>query len=326
MKKLYRLAITTTSLSLVCSLLPSIVHAEAWPSRTIAIVVPFPAGGITDNVARTLADKLRKSLAQPVVVDNRAGAATIVGTTYVARAKPDGYTFGLVANSFTINPSLRSKMAFDSRKDLIPVSHLVYSQHLLVAHPSAPAKTVADLVAYAKKHPGELSFASPGAGTSPHLAIEMLKAQAGVDLRHVPYQGLAPALNDQLGGHIPYQFANVSDVMPHVKAGKLVAVALASYARMDSAGDVPTFNELGFNDFTSNSWFGVVAPAGTPANIVQKMSKALNDGLNDPDVKKRMTEAGLVTIGSTPERFGEYLDAEFRKAEALIKASGVKLD
>lgn len=325
MKKPCSLGIAATLLGFVC-LLPAVVHAQAWPSRAITIVVPFPAGGITDNVARSVGEKLQKSLAQPVIIENRAGAATMVGTNHVARAKPDGYTFGLVSNSFTINPSLRGKMSFDSRKDLIPVSHLVYSQHLLVAHPSAPAKTVGDLVAYARKHPGELSFASPGTGTSPHLAIEMLKAQAGVDVRHVPYQGLAPALNDQLGGHIPYQFANVPDAMPHVRSGKLVAVALASDARMDAAGEVPTFNELGFNHFTSNSWFGVVAPAGTPADIVQKMSQALRDGLNDAEVKKKMAEAGLVTIGSTPEQFGKHLNAEFNKAQTLIKASGVKLD
>jgi len=209
---------------------------------------------------------------------------------------------------------------------LIPVSYLVYSQHVLVAHPDAPAKTLDDLVAYAKRHPGVLAFASPGTGTSPHLAIEMLKTQAGVDLVHIPYQGLSPALNDQLGGHIPYMFANVSDVMPHVTSGKLVAVALASRARMDAAGDVPTFNEQGFDNFESNSWFGMMAPAGTPDAIVKQMADAVHDALQQADLKKRLTDMGLVTIGGSPAQFGAYLDAEFKKAATLVKASGVQLD
>ncbi|HYG44501.1 MAG TPA: tripartite tricarboxylate transporter substrate binding protein [Bordetella sp.] len=303
-------------------LAPLGAHAQAWPGQAITIVVPFPAGGTSDNLARGLGQKLGERFGQPVIIENKPGAGTMIGTEQVARAKPDGYTVGVVANSFTINPSLHDNMRYDSRKDFVPVSYLAYTPHMLVAHPDAPAKTLGDLVAYAKQHPGALSFASFGTGTSPHLAIEMLKAQAGIDVVHVPYKGQAPALNDLLGGHVPYMFANVPDVLPHVKSGKLVAVALANDQRIDSAKDVATFKELGFGDFASNSWFGLVAPAGTPDPVAGKMADALRDALGQADIKARLTEQGFVAVGTTPAQFKEYLDSEFKKAESLVKASG----
>lgn len=320
-KTLFRAGLAATLLS-AAGLAPLAAHAETWPARAVTIVVPFPAGGTSDSLARSLGQKLSDSLGQPVVVENKPGAGTIIGTEQVARAKPDGYTFGVVANSFTINPSLHDNLRYDSRNDFAPVSYMAYTPHMLVAHPDAPAKSLDDLIAYAKKEPGMLSFASFGTGTSPHLAIEMLKAQSGVDLVHVPYKGQAPALNDLLGGHVPYMFGNVPDVLPHVTSGKLVAVALSNDDRIDAARDVPTFKELGFGDFASNSWFGLVAPAGTPQDVVRKMSDELKQALGEADIQERLATQGFVAAGTSPEEFQTYLAAEFEKAETLVKTSG----
>ena len=301
---------------------PAAAQAQSWPERAITIVVPFPAGGTSDTLARSLGQKLSASMGQPVVVENKPGAGTMIGTEQVARAKPDGYTFGMVANSFTINPSLHADMRYDSRKDFLPVSYMVFTPHMLVAHPEAPALTLKDIIAKAKDDAGVLTFASFGTGTSPHLAIEMLKAQTGADLVHVPYKGQAPALNDLLGGHVNYMFGNVPDVLPHLESGKLAAVALSNDQRIDSAKDVATFKELGFGDFTSNSWFGLIAPAGTPEPVVKKMSEEVKKALDEADIKERLASQGFVAVGTSPEEFAQHLDSEFQKAETLVKASG----
>lgn len=301
---------------------PVAAQAQSWPERAITIVVPFPAGGTSDNLARSLGQKLSDSLKQPVVIENKPGAGTMIGTEQVARANPDGYTFGMVANSFTINPSLHAGMRYDSRKDFAPVSYLAYTPHMLVAHPEAPALTLKDLIEQGKKGNELLTFASFGTGTSPHLAIEMLKAQSGADLIHVPYKGQAPALNDLLGGHVNYMFGNVPDVLPHVESGKLKAVALSNDQRIDSAKDVATFKERGFGDFASNSWFGLIAPAGTPDDILQKMSQEVAKALGEADIKERLAGQGFVAVGASPAEFAQHLDSEFEKAESLVKASG----
>lgn len=307
-------------------LAPHAAQAETWPERPITIVVPFPAGGTSDSLARSVGQKLSDSLGQPVVIENKPGAGTMIGTEQVARSKADGYTFGVIANSFTINPSLHDNLRYDSRKDFVPVSYMAYTPHMLVAHPEAPATTLDKIVAEAKANPGMLSFASFGTGTSPHLAIEMLKAQSDIDVVHVPYKGQAPALNDLLGGHVPYMFGNVPDVLPHVNTGKLVAVALSDDERIDSAKDVSTFKELGYGDFTSNSWFGLIAPAATPEPILQKMSEEVKKALADAEVKERLANQGFVAVGTSPSEFKDYLDSEFEKAEALVKASGATAD
>lgn len=259
---------------------------------------------------------------QPVVVENKPGAGTMIGTEQVARANPDGYTFGMVANSFTINPSLHAGMRYDSRKDFAPVSYLAYTPHMLVAHPEAPVLTLKELIEQGQKGNDLLTFASFGTGTSPHLAIEMLKAQSGADLIHVPYKGQAPALNDLVGGHVNYMFGNVPDVLPHVESGKLKAVALSNDQRIDSAKDVATFKELGFGDFASNSWFGLIAPAGTPDDILQKLSQEVAKALGEADIKERLAGQGFVAVGASSAEFAQHLDSEFEKAESLVKASG----
>lgn len=228
----------------------------------------------------------------------------------------------MVANSFAINPSLHNNLRYDTVKDFVPVSWVAYTPHMLVAHPDVPVKTLKDVIAAAKAKPGELAFASFGAGTSPHIAIEMLKAQAGIDVLHVPYKGQAPALNDLLGGHVDMMFANTPDVLPHVKSGKLRAIALANDKRIDSAADVETFKEAGVDNFNSNSWFGVVAPAGTPPAIVEQLSAEFARILNLADIRERLAAQGLEPEGSTSAEFADYLKSEMDKAATMVKSSG----
>jgi tripartite-type tricarboxylate transporter receptor subunit TctC len=301
---------------------PSVTLAQAYPSKPITIVVPFPAGGTLDNLTRSLGQKMSESFKQPVIIDNRPGAGTIIGTEMVARAAPDGYTIGMVANSFAINPSLHAKLRYDTAKDFAPVSWVAYTPHMLVAHPDVPVKNLKDVIAAAKARPGELSFASFGAGTSPHIAIEMLKAEAKVDVLHIPYKGQAPALNDLLGGHVDMMFANTPDVLPHVKSGKLRAIGLAHDKRIASAADVETFKEAGLDNFNSNSWFGVVAPAGTPPAIVDQLSAEFVRILGQADIRERLAAQGLEPAGTTPVEFAEYLKSEMEKAATMVKASG----
>ena len=304
------------------TVVPSVALAQDYPSKPITIVVPFPAGGTLDNLTRSVGQKLSESFKQPVIIDNKPGAGTIIGTEIVSRSAPDGYTLGMVANSFAINPSLHNNLRYDTVKDFAPVSWIAYTPHMLVAHPDVPVKSVKDVVAGAKSNPGGFSFASFGAGTSPHIAIEMLKAQAGVDLLHIPYKGQAPALNDLLGGHVDMMFANVPDVLPHVKSGKLRAIALAHDKRIDSASDVETFKEAGIENFNSNSWFGVVAPAGTPPAIVEQLSAEFVRILSLADVRERLAAQGLEPAGTTPAEFADYLKSEMDKAATMVKASG----
>lgn len=301
---------------------PAGALAQAYPGKPVTIIVPFPAGGTLDNLTRTLGQKLSETWKQPVIIDNKPGAGTMIGTEIVARSAPDGYTLGMVANSFAINPSLHNNLRYDTAKDFVPVSWVAYTPHMLVAHPDVPVKTVGDIIKAAQAEPGKFSFASFGNGTSPHIAVEMLKAGSKVDVLHIPYKGQAPALTDLLGGHVDMMFANVPDVLPHVQSGKLRAIALANDVRIDSAPDVPTFKEQGVADFNSNSWFGVIAPAGTPADIVEKISADFVHVLAQPEIRERLATQGLEAAGTTPAKFAEYLKAEMDKAATLVKSSG----
>ena len=301
---------------------PSLAAAQDYPTKPITIIVPFPAGGTLDNLTRSLAQKMSDDFKQPVIIDNKPGAGTVIGTEIVARAAPDGYTLGMVANSFAINPSLYDNLRYDTVKDFTPVSWVAYTPHLLVANPNVPVKSLADVIATAKSKPGELSFASFGAGTSPHIAIERLKAEAKIDVLHIPYKGQAPALNDLLGGHVDMMFANTPDVLPHVKSGKLRAIALANDARLESIPDVPTFKEAGVDNMNSNSWYGVIVPSGTPAPIVEKLSAEFVRIVNLPEIRERLLAQGLEPAGTTSAEFAEYLKSEMEMAAKVVKASG----
>lgn len=304
---------------------PSLAAAQDYPTKPITIIVPFPAGGTLDNLTRSLAQKMSDDFKQPVIIDNKPGAGTVIGTEIVARAAPDGYTLGMVANSFAINPSLYDNLRYDTVKDFTPVSWVAYTPHLLVANPDVPVKSLADVIATAKSKPGELSFASFGAGTSPHIAIERLKSEAKIDVLHIPYKGQAPALNDLLGGHVDMMFANTPDVLPHVKSGKLRAIALANDARLESIPDVPTFKEAGVDNMNSNSWYGVIVPSGTPAPIVEKLSAEFVRIVNLPEIRERLLAQGLEPAGTTSAEFAEYLKSEIEMAATVVKASGASV-
>lgn len=304
---------------------PSLAAAQDYPTKPITIIVPFPAGGTLDNLTRSLAQKMSDDFKQPVIIDNKPGAGTVIGTEIVARAAPDGYTLGMVANSFAINPSLYDNLRYDTVKDFTPVSWVAYTPHLLVANPNVPVKSLMDVIATAKSKPGELSFASFGAGTSPHIAIERLKSEAKIDVLHIPYKGQAPALNDLLGGHVDMMFANTPDVLPHVKSGKLRAIALANDARLESIPDVPTFKEAGVDNMNSNSWYGVIVPSGTPAPIVEKLSAEFVRIVNLPEIRERLLAQGLEPAGTTSAEFAEYLKSEMEMAATVVKASGASV-
>ncbi|MBH0311527.1 Bug family tripartite tricarboxylate transporter substrate binding protein [Alcaligenes faecalis] len=304
---------------------PSLAAAQDYPTKPITIIVPFPAGGTLDNLTRSLAQKMSDDFKQPVIIDNKPGAGTVIGTEIVARAAPDGYTLGMVANSFAINPSLYDNLRYDTVKDFTPVSWVAYTPHLLVANPNVPVKSLADVIATAKSKPGELSFASFGAGTSPHIAIERLKSEAKIDVLHIPYKGQAPALNDLLGGHVDMMFANTPDVLPHVKSGKLRAIALANEARLESIPDVPTFKEAGVDNMNSNSWYGVIVPSGTPAPIVDQLSAEFVRIVNLPEIRERLLAQGLEPAGTTSAEFAEYLKSEMEMAATVVKASGASV-
>lgn len=319
-----RMKILRTALIAFTSLMlaPAPSFAQAYPSKPITIAVPFPAGGTLDNLARTLGQKLGDNLKQSVIVDNKPGGGTVIGTERVARAQPDGYTLGMVANSFAINPSLHTDLRYDTEKDFAPVSYLAYTPHILVANPGVPVKTLQDVIARAKATPGKITFGSFGSGTSSHIAIEMLKQQADIDVLHIPYKGQAAALTDLLGGHVDMMFANVPDVLPHIASGKLRAIAVVNDQRLNTAPDVPTFKEAGLNGFKSNSWYGLVAPAGTPDEVVKELSVEFTRILALPDVRAQLADQGLVPLGTTPEAFSRHIKAEIANAAEMVKKSG----
>ncbi|ASC66215.1 MFS transporter [Achromobacter denitrificans] len=319
-----RMKILRTALIAFTSLMlaPASSFAQAYPSKPITIVVPFPAGGTLDNLARTLSQKLGDNLKQSVIVDNKPGGGTVIGTERVARAQPDGYVLGMVANSFAINPSLHTDLRYDTEKDFAPVSYLAYTPHILVANPDVPVKTLQDVIARAKAQPGKVTFGSFGSGTSSHIAIEMLKKQADIDVLHIPYKGQAAALTDLLGGHVDMMFANVPDVLPHIASGKLRAIAVVNDQRLNTAPDVPTFKEAGLDGFKSNSWYGLVAPAGTPDEVVKTLSVEFTRILALPDVRAQLAEQGLVPLGTTPEEFSRHIKAEIANASEMVKKSG----
>ncbi|URW82659.1 tripartite tricarboxylate transporter substrate binding protein [Alcaligenes sp. DN25] len=321
----FKLILSGVAVLSALTAVPSLVSAQEYPTKPITIIVPFPAGGTLDNLTRSLAQKMSDDFKQPVIIDNKPGAGTVIGTEIVARAAPDGYTLGMVANSFAINPSLYDNLRYDSVKDFTPVSWVAYTPHLLVANPDVPVKSLADVIATAKSKPGELSFASFGAGTSPHIAIERLKAEAKIDVLHIPYKGQAPALNDLLGGHVDMMFANTPDVLPHVKSGKLRAIALANDTRLESIPEVPTFKGAGVDNMNSNSWYGVIVPSGTPASIVEKLSAEFVRIVNLPEIRERLLAQGLEPAGTTSAEFAEYLKSEMEMAAKVVKASGASV-
>lgn len=298
----------------------------AYPERPVRIVVGFSAGGSTDVVARILAKELSEELGQSFVVENKPGGGSNIAASEVARAKPDGYTLLMVAVTSAINETLYRNLDFSLVKDFAPVALGVKVPNVLVVNPSVPVKTVKELVDYAKANPGKLAFASSGSGTSIHMAGELFKIQAGVDAMHVPYKGSAPAVTDLIGGQVHFMFDNMPSAWPHVQAGKLRALAVTTSERSKSAPDLPTMAESGFKDFDVSSWFGLIAPAGTPADVVDKLNAAVQKALDKPEVQKRFTDLGAVWQHTTPAEFGAFIKSEVDQWRTVVQASGAKVD
>jgi tripartite-type tricarboxylate transporter receptor subunit TctC len=302
-------------------------RGDTFPSRPIRIVVPFAAGGATDLIARVVGQKLTESLGQAVVVENRPGASGMIGADLVAKAPPDGYTLLMASTAeIAINPSLYSKMSYDPQKDLAPITLAGVTPLILVVNPASPLHSVADIVREAKAHPGTISFASAGNGSVQHLSGELVKVLTSTDMVHVPYKGAAPALTDVLSGQVTMFFSGMPPAMPHVKSGKLRALAVTTPKRSPAAPDVPTMAEAGVQGFDISNWFGLLAPAGTPPGILDKLHDEAVKALMQPAVKERLAEQGAEVVADSREHFGAFIKAEADKYAKLIKVSGAKAD
>ena len=301
-------------------------HAQDYPKAPVRLVVPFAAGGSSDAVSRLVAQKMTAAMGQTFVVDNRGGAGGNLGAELVAKSKPDGYTLLFAAGSFAVNVSLFAKLPYDPLKDFDPVIHICTVNGILVVHPSVKANTVQELVALARAQPGTINYGSAGNGTMPHLAGELFKAGAKVDLTHVPYKGSGPALADLLGGQTQVMFANIPGTLQQVKAGKLRALAVTGAQRVPALPDVPTLAESVLPGFNSISWIGVLAPAGTPKDIVDKVSSDIREVLASDDVKGKLVELGALPSGNTPAQFQALIEADRKRYAQVIKDKKISVD
>jgi tripartite-type tricarboxylate transporter receptor subunit TctC len=304
-------------------LLPTLAAAADFPDRAIRLIVPFPAGGPNDMIARVIGQRMSELLKQPVIIDNRGGAGGVFGTDVLAKAKPDGYTIAVSsAGALVISPSME-KVAYDTRKDLQPITLIAKVPEMLVVATSVPASDMKELVALAKAQPGKLNFASSGPGSLPHLAGELLKLTAKIDIVHVPYRGAAPAINDLLGQQVQMAFLDLPVLLPQIKAGTLRPIAIGAPERAPEAMDVPTTTEAGMPDLMTENWYGMLAPAGTPAAAIATLNRVAIEAMRDPAVKEKLAAEGALLIGDTPEHFAGFIDAEIRKWTKVIKDADV---
>ena len=300
--------------------LVSAAHADDFPTRAIKLVVPFAPGGGNDTVARLVGEGLAAGLGQPVVIDNRPGAGGIIGAEAVARAAPDGYTLFLGGvGSHAINPNLHAHLSYDPIKDFAPITLVASAPLVLVVHPSVPATSVRELIALAKAQPGRLNYASNGNGSSSHLAAVMFASMTGIDIVHVPYKGLSPALADLIGGQVQLMFSSVVAIVPQVKAGKLRALAISSKDRLSLLPELPTIAESGVAGYQSSSWYGILAPAGTPAAIVNRLNAALVKVIAQPAFREALAREGADPVGNSPEAFGAFIAAEKQRLGDVIR-------
>jgi tripartite-type tricarboxylate transporter receptor subunit TctC len=326
MKRISHLPVLSL-MAVLLGCLPVTVLAELYPSKPIHIVAPFPPGGPVDILSRTIGNKLAQTLGQPVVVDNRAGAGGNIGADAVAKSAPDGYTLlmGFVG-THAINPSLYGKMPYDNVKDFEPVTLVAVVTIVLVVNPSVPATSINELIALARSKPGELTFGSPGHGTPQHLAGELFNSIAGVQMLHVPYKGAVPALTDLLGGQLSMIFSSMPPALPHIKNGKLRALGVTSATRSPATPELPTIAESGLKGYVVNNWYGILAPRGTPKEIVAKLNAEIVKILKMPDVKESLSAQGAEPFTSTPQQFAVYIKEETEKWAKIIKYSGVQVE
>ena len=309
---------------LLLLLSPAVVEAQDFPTRPIKLIVPVPAGGPNDIIARIVGQRMSELTKQPVIIDNRGGQGGALGTDVVAKANPDGYTIGIVnCGALAINQSME-KVAYETLRDLAPVTLVVTVPEMLVVASNVPANNMSELVALAKAQPGKLNFASTGPGSLPHLAGELLKLTAGIDTVHVPYRGAAPAITDLLGQQVQMTFLDLPAILPHIKSGALKPIALGTTARAPTAPDVPTTVELGMPDLMIENWYGMIAPAGTPPAIIATLNKITVTALADAGVKEKLAEQGLTTVGDSPEQFRTFIASETAKWAKVIKDAGIQ--
>jgi len=313
--------------ALAASALPvSLARAQAYPAKTIRLVVPFPPGGPTDVLARIVAAKLPETIGQQVVLDNKPGASGLIGADIVAKAAPDGYTLLSNASIHVINPSLYPKSPFDAIADFVPVTQLATVPLILVVNNELPVRSVKELIAYAKANPGKLNFGSSGNAAAPHLAGESFKIVTGAAMQHVPYKGSAPALTDLIGGQVQLMFDSMPSAMPHVKAGKVRPIAVTTAKRVAAVPDLPTIAEAGVPGYDISTWYGVWAPKGTPRDIVIKMQQDIAKVLQQADTRERYAGLGAEPVGNTPDEFAAYCKSELAKWARVVKESGAKAD
>lgn len=309
---------------LACLVATGAASAQSYPLRPIRLVVASSPGGASDILARTLALKLAEQLGQQVVVDNRGGASGIIGTDIVAKSTPDGYTLLIIQPSLTINPSMFRKLPYDAMRDLAPISLVVDAAQIMTAHPSVPAKGVKELITLARSKPGQLTFGSPGLGTSPHLTAELFKLKAGVDIPQVLFKGSGMAFISLISGEISLAFSTVLSAMPHVKSGKIRALGVTTSKRVGILPDVATIAESGLPGFETSQWFGFLAPAGTPRPVIERLYQALSRASSSPDVKSRLAAQGVEVVNRSPEEFAGIIKRETRQWAEVIRAAGIK--
>ena len=315
------------ALGLAVALSPLLAMAQAYPSKPIRFIVPYPPGGPLDTVARLLGQKVAESVKQPVIVENKPGAGGNIGADAVAKSTPDGYTLlmGAVA-THAINPTLYASMPYDALRDFQPVTQLASTPNVLIVNPSIPAANVREFIAHAKANPGKLNFGSGSTGSAGHLAGELFKAMAGVEMTHVPYKGAAPAMQDLIAGRVQLMFDNFASASAQVKAGKVRAIAVTTAKRSALAPELPTIAETGLAGFDINTWFGLFVPAGTPREIVERLHGEFTRALALADIREKLVALGAEPVGSRPEEFATYIRAEADKYARVIKASGARAD
>src|SRR5919204_1020798 len=301
--------------------------AQPYPAKPIHLIVPFPPGGGNDTVARAIGQQISPELGQPVVIDNRPGAGGSVGAELAAKSAPDGYTLFLAGvGSHAVNPNLHSRLPYDPVRDFAPITLVASAPSVLVVNPAVPARSVAEFTAYARANPGKLNYASNGQGSAAQLAAAMYESMAGVKMVHVPYKGIAPAMTDLMSGEVQLMFGTIVALVPHIQAGKLRALAVTSRKRSPLLPDVPTLAESGLPDYQAGSWYGIMAPAGTPRDIVERLNGAVVKAIRHPEVAKRLVQEGAIVIGSTPAEFGAHIKAELARVAAVVRAAGIRIE
>lgn len=326
MSRMFRCAALVAGAALVAAL-PLSALAQSYPTKPVNIVVPWPAGGPSDIAARPMAKGLQEELGQPFVIDNRGGAGGNIGTQLVTKAAPDGYTLLITSSApIVINPSLYKQMPFDPPKDLAPITNLLRVPLILAVNPSVPAKNLTELIAYVNAQKGKIQYASAGNGTPQHLTGELFKTTAKLDMVHVPYKGSAPAITDLVGGHVPIMFDSAIAILPMIKAGKVRAIAITSAKRSSALPELPTFDESGMKGFESYAWYGLFAPANTPADVIGKLNTAALKVMKGPEWQKILADTGSENVGESPAQFTAFTRAEAAKWAKVVKESGATID